>query len=255
MHVLPKILLIQFRKQSAPAALELESVARELGSEIDLDAVSAFDETVRWADPEAVIAPYAGIIFGGSGDLYFDGARSEADPARTMSYTLLERLRLFLDYVFAHDVPTLGICFGHQLLGAYAGAPVRHDERQSKLRSHEVRVLAEAHDYFLCANLPANFKAQYGHQDVLATVPNGAVLLMEGGECCQVSALRYRERIYTTQFHPELSIDDLRKRIEAVPGYLPEGAILEELFEDAPDAHLILKNFGKLVIANGVQVK
>jgi GMP synthase-like glutamine amidotransferase len=243
-----QVLLIQFRASISASNLEAESISRELGHGIVLVTQSALDETLAWDEPQRLLEGIDGVIFGGSGDFYFDGARDPDDPARSMSYVLLERLHPLIEFIFEHNTPTLGICYGHQLLGAFKGVVVSHDTVQQKTKSHEVRMLAEAHEYFLCSDVPRSFKAQYAHKDVLTAVPEGATLIMEGGECCRVSALSYSDRIFSTQFHPELNLEDLKKRLEAIPDYLPEGKVLEEVFEEAPDAHAILRNFGRLVL-------
>lgn len=245
---IPTILLIQFRQATVTAELELASISRELGDEVKVSVQSALDETVDWKSPEGILASYKGIIFGGSGDFDFDGSRAVDDPARTMSYKLLERLRPLIQYIFDNNVPTLGICYGHQLLGAFSGVSVLHDAAQRKTRSHLVRVLADANNYFLYTNIPPTFKAQYGHKDVLERVPPGATLMVEGGDECRVSALCYSDVIFSTQFHPELNLEDMQKRVESTPGYLPEGVLVEEIFEESPDANLILRNFGKLIV-------
>ncbi len=242
------ILLIQFRQIAITAELELASIGRELGSGITINVQSALESEVDWTKPREILARYDGVIFGGSGDFDFDGSREQHDPARLMSYILVERLRSLIQYIFDFNVPTLGICYGHQLLGAFSGVIIKHDETQRKTRSHTVRLLADSSNTFLCSNLPKNFKAQYGHKDVLERVPDSATLLIEGGDECQVSALCYSDVIFSTQFHPELNLEDMQKRVEATPGYLPEGVSVEEVFEDSPDANIILKNFGELVV-------
>ncbi len=246
--ILPRILVIQFRLRDKTVALEQQSILREIGSEVVLDFSSALDASLSWNDPETLLSRYAGVIFGGSGDFDFDGGRVEQDQAKTRSYQLLEQLRPVLDYIFNHDVPTLGICYGHQIIGAYAGANVIHDQIQKKNRSHTVTVVVDKNDYCICENMPDSFYAHYGHKDSLDRVPQGAVLLMNGGECCQVSALNYKQNIFTTQFHPELSFEDLHLRVEATPGYLPEGVAVEDAFTKITHAHTILYNFGQLVV-------
>jgi GMP synthase (glutamine-hydrolysing) len=243
----PTILGIQFRV--APAMIEREQAAmvREAGTYADIEFVSALDISVNWNEPAALMAPYHGVILGGSGDFDFDGGRLEDDTARQQSYVFLEQLRPLFQYLFDHDVPTLGICYGHQLLGAFAGAQVKRDEVQKKTRSHPVKLIVDKNDYFLFSDLPDTFYAQYGHKDSLDRVPEGAVLLMNGGEECKVSALRYKNNIYTTQFHPELTLEDMIARMHASPDYLPEGVVAEEVFKDSPDANRILRNFGKFV--------
>jgi GMP synthase-like glutamine amidotransferase len=243
----PQILLIQFRATPVTAALEKASIVRELGPDVSVSCVSALDESISWDVPTEILADIDGVIFGGSGDYDFDGGRSDDDAARATSYMLLEKLRPLLDYIFQHDIPTLGICYGHQIIGAYAGASVVNDVTQKKSRSHEVAVVVDKEAYCICADVPDSFFAHYGHKDSLDRVPEGAVLLMNGGEACKVSALCYKQNIFTTQFHPELTIEDLRLRMEATPGYLPEGVSLEEAFVSGSASNTILKNFGSFV--------
>lgn len=251
MDVRPRILAIQFRMSPTAQATEQAAFVREAGIYTDIDFVSITDQTLPWQEPASLLANYAGLLLGGSGDFDFDGGRPVADPARVASYQFLEQLSPLFQYVFEKDIPTFGICYGHQLLGAFAGAVVRHDERQKKMRSHEVRFVVEARDSFLFADIPDVLYAQYGHKDSLDRVPSGAVLWLQGGEECQVSALRYRSNIFTTQFHPELTGPELVSRLRSSPGYLPQGAIADELVKDDPNANRILQNFSRLVAHSG----
>lgn len=244
---LTQILLIQFRRRNVTADLERQSISRELGETINLVSVSALAPEYIWDNPAEMLRGYGGIILGGSGDFDFDGGRKRDDEALQTSYQLLVQLGPLLDYVFTHDIPTLGICYGHQIIGAYAGATVTHDEVQKKSRSHKVAVLVDTNLHRICANIPDTFLAHYGHKDSLDRVPEGAVLLCSGGDECRVSALRYKQNIYSTQFHPELTLDDMRRRVAATPGYLPEGVSVEEVFADETASGQILKNFGWLV--------
>ena len=246
--ILPRIHVIQFRLRDKTVALEQQSILREIGSDVALDFSSALDDSLPWNDPEILLKGYTGVIFGGSGDFDFDGGRVEQDQAKTRSYQLLEQLRRLLDCIFKHDVPTFGICYGHQIIGAYAGANVIHDETQKKNRSHPVTVVVDKNNYSICKNIPDSFYAHYGHKDSLDRVPAGSVLLMNGGECCQVSALSYKQNIFTTQFHPELSFEDIHLRVEATPGYLPEGVAVDDAFTKITHANTILYNFVQLVV-------
>lgn len=243
----PKILTIQFRKNPDAVAGEQAGIRREVDDCADITFVSALDASIDWQYPETIMEGYHGVILGGSGEFDFDGNRAEDDPARKISYELLGKLRPLFEYLFEHDIPTLGICYGHQILGAFAGAQVHYDEQQKKSRSHEVKLLVDKNDVFLFSDLPDSFAAHYGHKDVLDRVPEGAVLLLSGGEECQVSALRYQSNIFTTQFHPELTSAEMVDRLTNTPGYLPEGTIAAEVVKDDPNSNKILRNFGKFV--------
>ena len=242
-----KILAIQFRIKEESIKQEQDCIQRGVSGYTDVDFVSALDDEIDWSYPEVVMENYDGLILGGSGELYFDGKKDKLDENRKISYELLGKLRPLFTYVFEHDIPTLGICYGHQLLGAFAGAQVTYDEQQQKTRSHEVKLMVDKNDYFLFSDLPESFQAHYGHKDTLDRVPEGAVLLMNGGDECRISALKYKNNIYTTQFHPELSFEDMVKRMNDAPEYLPEGVLAEELFKDEPHSNTILRNFSKFV--------
>lgn len=244
--MLARILVIQFRLDEDALTAERTTFEREVGTYVDLWFVNAFDDTKAWNCPETILKGYQGVLLGGSGEFDFDGNRSVDDPARVISYQLVDKLKPVFEYILNHDIPTLGICYGHQLLGFFAGAQVSCDESQRKTGSHELKLIVNKNEHFLFADLPPTFFAHYGHKDSLDRVPEGATLLM-CGEKCKVSALRYKNNIFSTQFHPELTHERMISRIKQSPGYLPEGAIAEELFKEDPHSNTILHNFGKFV--------
>jgi len=243
----PKVLVIQFRINEISLEQEKKCLKREVSDLVELDYLSALDKNIDWNYPEVILAGYSGIILGGSGDLDFDGERPVDDEVRKISLELVEQLRSVFQYLFDYDFPTLGICYGHQMIGAFAGAEVCCDQTQKKTKSHELKLLVDKKDHFLFNGLPDSFTAFYGHKDVLDRVPDGAVLLCDGGEMCKVPALRYKTNIYTVQFHPELNYLDMIDRIKRVGGYVPAGVAVEEIFKDDPHSNIILRNFAKIV--------
>jgi GMP synthase (glutamine-hydrolysing) len=108
---------------------------RELGEGVEVDFISALDANIDWNYPETIIDGYSGVVLGGSGDLDFDGNREPDDEVRVskISLELVGKLRPLFQYLFDNDIPTLGICYGHQILGAFAGAQVHSDTTQKRL--------------------------------------------------------------------------------------------------------------------------
>jgi GMP synthase (glutamine-hydrolysing) len=241
--MVPTILVLQFRTNLVAADLEKKSVVRELADQATVTFVSALDSEVDWLHPEKLLQSYQGLILGGSGDFDFDGGRRTDDRARQTTIELLSRLTPLLTYVFASDFPTLGICFGHQLLGAFSGVNVVHDSTQMKIRSHLISRIDLDAEAGIFTDMPTDFLAHYVHKDTLDRVPDGAQLLACGGSACQVSALRYRRNIYSTQFHPELTFTDVLQRVDVFPGYLRAGDTVAAVFTPAGDCTTLIRNF------------
>lgn len=241
------MLLIQSRKRPEMVEGEQGEYTRALaGTGAALSCMSVFDDTIDWHAPEALLSGHDGIILGGSGEYDFDGGRPLTDAVRAESKAIVERLRPLLDYVFANDVPLLGVCYGHQIISEYQGIPVVSDVEQKKVGSHAVCLTEAGKTDPLFAGLPERFIGQYGHKDSLSAVPKDAVLLATGPSC-KTSALRYGSRIYTLQFHPELTETDVAWKLANSPGYLPEGIPLDELIKPSPEASTLIPRFAKLI--------
>ncbi len=206
---------------------------------------NSLNETEPWDSPIALLAGVKAVIIGGSGEFDFDGGREEGHEVRLLSKTLVKRLSPLLDHLFSHDIPTLGICYGHQIIGEYQGTRVFHDTEQNKVGTYPVTLTEAGRADLLFSTLPPTFMAQYGHKDSLESVPSSATLLATGARC-RTSALRYGPRIYTTQFHPELTAHDVRWKLAHSPGYLPKGVSAESLITESPESSSLIPSFIRL---------
>jgi GMP synthase (glutamine-hydrolysing) len=124
-----------------------------------------------------------------------------------------------MDLVRETDLPFLGICFGHQLIGAAYGSQVvdlGHNIREFK----EVKLLGKDP---LFDGLPGSIRVSESHRQALTRVPEGFRHLAESATS-QVEAICHQKRpICGVQFHPERSD------------------------EKHPHGRMILQNFLKLV--------
>ncbi|MDQ5976517.1 MAG: hypothetical protein QG664_430 [Patescibacteria group bacterium] len=241
------LLMVQFRADERGKELERtairEKFAQSDGSTPDIVFRDAFDarNDFFFARPEGVFSDFRGVILGGSAEFYFGGNSSSENEERHR--TMLERVRPFILYLFEHDVPTLGICFGHQLLATFLGERVVADPEQSESGSFPVYMTSEGQQDPLFAGVPDDWKAFFMHRDSALQVPKEAVLLASG-ERSRVGAFRYKTRIYGVQFHPELDRLDHEERARLHPEYVPGSAeeFLSSL-EWVPHARKILWNF------------
>ncbi len=218
------------------------------GSTAALTFVSALDTAQPWNDPAALLAPYDGLIIGGSGEFDLHGGRDESDRARATALAILERLRPLVAYVLESQKPVLGVCFGHQLIAEMQGGKVISDPEQKKVGSFEVGLTTDGASDHIFSTLPKTFFAQYGHKDSVTVLPKGAVLLASS-PMCRFSALKYGTSVYTVQFHPELDRKGVLWRLENSPGYLPEGIKAESLVKESPEASTIIASFIEKVVA------
>lgn len=238
-----EILIMQSRRRPEMIEDEQRNYTESLAQTgAHLTFKNTLDESLPWSDANALLGTADGVIFGGSGEFDFDGARTDDDPARLTAHAIRDRVRPFVEYLFVNDIPTLGICFGHQIIGEIMGAKVVSDPIQKKVGTHEVLLREEGKEDPLLRDAPESFGGQYGHKDSLSTLPAGAVLLAEAPNC-RYSALRYGSKIYTVQFHPELTADDVVRKFANSPGYLPEGVSAESLTRPSEEASALLPRF------------
>jgi GMP synthase (glutamine-hydrolysing) len=147
--------------------------------------------------------------------------------------------------VVAEGLPTLGVCFGHQLLTQALGGLVQQNPRGREMGTVELTVLAE---HPMVAGLPERFSTNMSHRDSATRLPEGAVRL--GSTALDPNALvRFGERAFGMQFHPEFDGGVMRGYIDArVPVLTAEGIDANALAaEDAPLASELLRRFGRLV--------
>jgi GMP synthase (glutamine-hydrolysing) len=166
---------------------------------------------------EAVRArnPYAVILSGGPASVYADGA-PHVDPA-----------------IFGLGIPTLGICYGMQLMALDLGGRVDRtgvsEFGKTQLRVEESRLL---HD------TPADQTVWMSHRDSVVAPPEGA-RVVAGSPSTPIGAFEAPDRgLYGVQFHPEVvhtphGMDLLKNFLydvaDAPPAWTPAAVIEEQV--------------------------
>ncbi|MFC6287151.1 glutamine amidotransferase [Nocardioides sp. GCM10027113] len=151
---------------------------------------------------------YSGIVLGG-------GPYNVSDPPDTKSPAQRRaeaELRALAQAVVAADFPFLGACYGIGTLGTLDGGVVDRTHGEP-IGAATIRLTDEGRSDPLLGVLPEKFEAFLGHKEAVSRLPHGAVLLASSGHC-PVHAFRIGERVYATQFHPELDRDGLCLRID-----------------------------------------
>ncbi len=180
------------------------------------------------------------IVMGGSGAYSATSTEPWLDAA-------LDSLRR----VHASGIPAFASCWGFQGMAAAMGGKVVHDRERAEIGTFELRLTAGGRSDPLFRTLGSPFRAQLGHEDLVAALPPGATLLASSDKVVN-QAYRFDDApVYCTQFHPELGADDLRARLLAYPKYLIEIArepldqVLAKLRE-SPETGSLLRRFAEM---------
>ena len=106
----------------------------------------------------------------------------------------------------ASEVPALGICPGHQLIAAALGGTVARNPRGQQVGLLDLGWTEAAAGDPLFGALATPRRGVQWNDDIVTALPPGASLLAQtpAGE---VQAVRYGERIWGVQLHPE--VDDV----------------------------------------------
>jgi len=178
-----KILVVNNYKEPEKAKQALHNIALCTGQQPEMldHNTTRLHETVLQKDPDIV------ILTGSNFMLSKPDTRMVFQPE--------------MDLVRETDIPLLGICFGHQLIGAAYGSEVvdlGHNVRAFK----DVKLLRS--DPIL-DGLPGSIRVSESHRQALTRVPEGFRHLAESATS-QVEAICHQKRpLYGVQFHPERS--------------------------------------------------
>jgi GMP synthase (glutamine-hydrolysing) len=160
--------------------------------------------------------PVALILSGGPASVYADGA-PKMDTA-----------------IFELGIPTLGICYGAQLLALDLGGRV---DRTGVSEFGRTELSASGGSLF--GSLPAEHTVWMSHRDTVVAPPEGAEIVATSDHT-PVAAFEHRDRkLYGVQFHPEVVHTEHGQEVlknflyeiaGAVPAWTP-AAVIEEQVE------------------------
>ena len=156
------------------------------------------------------------------------------------------RTEAWLRDVVGDGPPTLGICFGHQILAQALGGEVIRNPRGREMSTVCIERTEKADP--LLAGLDATFQANACHSDTVDQLPSGAVALAKS-ELDPHQCIRFSERCYGVQFHPEFDRDVMRAYVRARSTAIShEGGDPRALLQragGAPGGHRVLLQFIK----------
>lgn len=238
-------LFIQCRPAGKIARDELQTIAEVSGLKIgqELHSYLLPEETdLDLVHDLNIAGRYSAVIISGSPFRAQPPTGSE-NPIQGQLYNQLMPL---MHYLLDQDFPTLGLCYGLQMVGQAAGATLT-DRTGEDLQAVEVTLTAEGQGDPVTGQLDPVIRGYSGHGDSLAALPEGATLL-GSGQHCRYQLLRLENNLYGTQFHPEITTAGMQIRIDQYgDAYYAaaerEAVITRCMSKDVTSSHRLLSAF------------
>jgi GMP synthase (glutamine-hydrolysing) len=175
------------------------------------------------------------------------GSHSMVSDREPWSEALLPWLRLAV----TRELPTLGICYGHQLLAHALGGEVAHHPDGVEIGTVQVERHTNSAGDALLGDLPTRFEAQAVHWQSVRRLPEGAVGLAFSAHEAH-HAFRIGACAWGVQFHPEFSDQALRLYLDGLgPALEREGRQADRIAAEVkptPEAASVLPRFAHLAL-------
>jgi GMP synthase (glutamine-hydrolysing) len=160
-----------------------------------------------------------------------------------------EQTAQWLAGAVAAQVPTLGICYGHQLLAYALGGEVDNNPRGREYGTMDVQLASEAAADPLLGGWDGTIRVQMCHTQSVLRLPAGALRLAWNARG-DYQAFRVGPSAWGVQFHPEFDAAVVRNYIDYMRPLLAaekqDPAALHAATVDTPYGEAILKRFARL---------
>ena len=103
--------------------------------------------------------------------------------------------------IFNLNIPILGICYGHQLLGYLKGGVIE----SSNSKSEYGKTILNIEKGKLFYDIPAKSVCWMSHTDYIKEVPEGFEIVANTDNCPCAAMENVEEKLYGVQFHPEVT--------------------------------------------------
>ena len=152
----------------------------------------------------------------------FDGLLITGSPASIHDdFAWIPTLKQLIVEAFSAGQPIFGACFGHQAIAEALGGKVGANPGGWVFGAVEVASL-ERPDW--AAELDDRFILYAAHKEQVETLPKGAETIASGPGCPH-AGYRIGDKLYTTQYHPEMEHGFIKALTEELRGELPDDVV------------------------------
>jgi GMP synthase-like glutamine amidotransferase len=151
----------------------------------------------------------------------YDGAIITGSPASVHDLDpWLPQLFNLIREAVTKGVPLFGACFGHQAIALALGGEVGFNPGGWVLGVTETQVINTAP----WMDGPGPLRLHAAHVEQVTRPPEGAKIIM-GNAPCPNGGFVIGSRVFTTQYHPEITRDFMMALIDELEGQKPAGVI------------------------------
>ncbi|XGV95292.1 MAG: type 1 glutamine amidotransferase [Leptolyngbya sp. BL-A-14] len=239
-----QLLLLQIRDDAVTCQEELDEFVRYSRLE-----ASQFTVLNTFATPTFAancIEGYDALLVGGS---------SDASVTQPEKYPFVEDTKRLLLYCLEKSIPVFASCFGFQAAVEALGGKVVVDAAAMEMGTYLLKLTEAAATDDLFHDVPDRFWAVSGHKERALSLPEGAVSLAYS-KLCPYHAFRIIGKpFYGFQFHPEVDVIDLTKRITRYQErYLESAEALAQVLQglqETPIANQLIEKFVDRIVLAG----
>ena len=202
------------------------------GIDVNITVYDARDQ-----QPPPKLSDYAGVIITGSHAMVTD-----CEPWS-------ERLLPYIKTMLQTKLPTLGVCYGHQLIAKALGGEIGLHPGGPQAGSTEITLTEAGKQDQLLGLSPETFKVNAGNSQRITQLPSEAVILA-GNDFEPHQAVRFGEVMWGLQFHPEfnrrVTCAYIDRTAEVLQKHLRDTEKIKIDCIDTADSRNVLRSFSKL---------
>jgi GMP synthase (glutamine-hydrolysing) len=215
----PRVLVVEHETNCPPALFG--TWLADAGAEVDVCRPYAGDRLPTEPEHDAI------VVLGGS--MYAGDDR----------HAWLEPTRALIRAVGDRQVPTLGICLGHQLCALAFGGRVDRSPLGQQVGLLEIGWTDAAAADDLMGDLATDARGVQWNDDLVLELPEQAVVLAATGRD-EVQAARFAPTVWGVQWHPEVDVEVLRVWAEEdadrhLAGGIDQDRVLADIATAAPE--------------------
>ncbi len=188
---------------------------------------------LREGEPLPTLAELAGVIVTGSAASVYE------------RLPWMQRAAAYLRDLVSSDIPVLGICFGHQLLGDALGGHVARNPNGREIGTQELELLSQDAVFG-----EGRMLVNTTHVDSVLVLPPGAERLARTA-LEPNAAIKFGASAWGVQYHPEVDAEVMRHYVRARRELLERDGFdpveLQRAARETPEAAGVISRFLQLV--------